>query len=166
MNAIDLDTEFGVHYSIIDLAFQNSTLKDANYFVINPDTGEIRFKSSINELPGFGDARMDFQFWVKAQDEQGLDSHVPIKVIVLMDAEKLPEMSPQNATFFVKEDAPIGSIVTTFKVTNIDIPQFRVVSWNSDLFQVDLQGNLLLKSRLDQEQTDKHTVRDVNNSIL
>jgi hypothetical protein len=81
-----------------------------------------------------------------------------VTVVLLPEGFPSPEIQPQNATFFVKEDAAIGSIVTTFKVTNIESPKFRVMSNNDEYFQVDNQGNLMVKARLDQEDEDKHTV--------
>lgn len=101
---------------------------------------------------------MDFQFWAGATDEGGLHSYIPVTIVLLPEGTPSPEIQPQNATFFVKEDAPIGSIVTTFRTTNIDSPRYKVVSNNEEYFQVDNQGNLLVKARLDQENEDKHTV--------
>ncbi|CAG7823399.1 unnamed protein product [Allacma fusca] len=158
--AIDADTEFGIRYSILDLAesSNSSTKRDSNYFEINGETGEVRLKMSDDDVAKFGIDRVDFQFWAVATDEGGLHSHVPVTVVVLPDGQPTPEMQPRNATFFVKEDTPVGSMVTTFQVTNIDSPRFRVMSFNEEFFQIDNNGNLLIKARLDQEQEDKHTV--------
>jgi len=158
--AIDSDSEFGVRYSIEDLSSGNSTSKrDSQYFEINGENGDLRFRLSEEELGNFGKviSRLTFQFWVRADDGE-LHNLVPVMVVVLPDSEPSPEIHPQNATFFLKEDAAVGSIVTTFRVSNIDTPQFRVVSSNEDLFQVDPNGNLILSALLDQDEEDKHTV--------
>lgn len=88
----------------------------------------------------------------------GLHSYIPVTVVLLPEGVPNPEIQPQNATFFVKEDAPIGSIITTFRISNIEGAKFRVVSSNEEYFQVDHNGNLLVKGRLDQDNEDKHTV--------
>jgi hypothetical protein len=156
---LDSDSEFGVRYSIIDLETGNSSLKrDSPYFEINAETGEVRFNLKTEDLSQFDSlSRVDFQFWVSADDGE-LHSTVPVTVVVLPASEPPPDMQPQNATFFVKEDAPVGSMITTFRVSNIETPRFRVVSSNDDVFQVDRSGNLLLNARLDEDE-DKHTVR-------
>jgi len=125
---------------------------------MNAETGEVRFKLKTEDLPQFdSQSRIDFQFWVRADDGE-LHSSVPVTVVVLPASEPTPEINPQNATFFVKEDASVGSMITTFRVSNIENPRFRVVSSNEDVFQVDRSGNLLLNARLDEDE-DKHTVR-------
>ncbi len=159
--AVDADTEFGIRYSIVDLPSANSSIKrDSSFFEINPDSGEVRLRMSDEDVLKFtkDKERVDLQFWAGATDEGGLHSYVPVTVVLLPEGEPSPEIHPQNATFFVKEDAPIGSVITTLRVTNIEEPKFRVVSSNDEFFQVDHQGNLLIKARLDQEEEDKHTV--------
>ncbi|ODM96505.1 Fat-like cadherin-related tumor suppressor [Orchesella cincta] len=159
--AVDADTEFGIRYSIVDLPSANSSIKrDSSFFEINPDSGEVRLRMSDEDVLKFtkDKERVDLQFWAGATDEGGLHSYVPVTVVLLPEGEPNPEIHPQNATFFVKEDAPIGSVITTLRVTNIEEPRFRVVSSNDEFFQVDHHGNLLIKARLDQEDEDKHTV--------
>lgn len=158
---VDSDTEFGIRYSIEDLPNENLTNKrDSKFFEINGENGDLRFKLNQEDLAQIGtiSVRTDFHFWVRADDGE-LHSTVPVTVVVLPDSEPSPEIHPHNATFFLKEDASVGSIVTTFRVSNIDSPKYRVVSSNEDLFTVDLTGNLVLSARLDQDEEDKHTVR-------
>lgn len=160
---MDADTEFGIRYSIVDLPSNrtaDATKRDSSYFEINPESGEVRLRLSDQEVVKFlkEKSRQDFQFWAGATDEGGLHSHIPVTVVLLPEGIPSPELSPQNATFFVKEDSAIGSIVTTFRVANIEAPRFRVMSNNEEYFQVDKDGNLLVKARLDQENEDKHTV--------
>ncbi|XP_035710399.1 fat-like cadherin-related tumor suppressor homolog isoform X3 [Folsomia candida] len=171
--AVDADTEFGIRYSIVDLpttAFRSNsnstttssptTKRDSSYFEINPDSGEVRLRMSDQDILKFmkDKSRIDFQFWAGATDEGGLHSYIPVTVVLLPEGVPNPEIQPQNATFFVKEDAPIGSIITTFRISNIEGAKFRVVSSNEEYFQVDHNGNLLVKGRLDQDNEDKHTV--------
>jgi len=146
-----------LRYSIVDLPDGNSSVKrDSTYFMINQDTGELRLKLIPNEEIKFASERVDFQFWVGATDEDGLHAYVPVTVVALPEGYQASEIQPQNSTFFVKEDMPIGSLITTFRVTHMENPKFRVVSFNDEYFQVDEKGNLLTKARLDHE--DKHTV--------
>lgn len=161
--AIDADTEYGIRYSIVDLPTNSSSSspkRDSSFFEINPETGEVRLRINDQDLLRFikDQNRLDFQFWAGATDEGGLHSFVPVTVVLLPEGIPSPEIEPQNSTFFIKEDAPIGSIITTFKATNINSPKYRVVSNNDEFFQVDTEGNLLVKGRLDQEHEEKHTV--------
>ncbi len=171
--AVDADTEFGIRYSIVDLPTlalntrnsepswsSSSSKRDSSYFEINSDSGEVRLRMSDQDVLKFmkDKSRVDFQFWAGATDEGGLHSYIPVTVVLLPEGVPSPEISPQNATFFMKEDAPVGSIVSTFRVANIDSPKFRVVSSNDEYFQVDSKGNLMVKGRLDQDNEDKHTV--------
>jgi hypothetical protein len=100
--------------------------RDSSYFEINGDCGELRLRMSDEDMIKFmkDKERVDFQFWAGATDEGGLHSYIPVTVVLLPEGIPSPEMQPHNATFFVKEDAPIGSIVTTFRVTNIHSPKF------------------------------------------
>ncbi|CAL4113150.1 unnamed protein product, partial [Meganyctiphanes norvegica] len=119
-----------------------------------------------------------YQFFIRAEDQGSpkQTSDVPVAIFLLPEDETPPQCSLKYAQFFVREDAPVSSVITTLwtqgpqKVTySIYNTQNRgesnFLNEDIDLFSITTEGLLVVQNELDHEKRSIHEITVINQTI-
>ncbi|XP_044594516.1 fat-like cadherin-related tumor suppressor homolog isoform X4 [Cotesia glomerata] len=154
---IDDDEAAKIEYSIFEPE-KNSQMK--NIFGINPDNGGVfLIKNPVpleNQL---------FEFFIRATDKGPTIHHadVPISIYIISPNDIPPIFESKEDKFFISENSPIGTPITTLKLTTNTTVKYFIVSSLSDnendqLFSINQQGQIKLAKTLDRELKDNHII--------
>ncbi|XP_036933512.1 protocadherin alpha-2-like isoform X11 [Acanthopagrus latus] len=115
LNATDLDE--GMNSKILYTFIKRGTADPSNIFDLNPETGEITVKGTLNyeETPAY-------EVRVQARD-QGISprsAHAKLLIEIIDVNDNAPEISVTSLMTPVKEDAELGTIVALVTVSDQD----------------------------------------------
>ncbi|XP_050703981.1 protocadherin Fat 1-like [Eriocheir sinensis] len=104
-----------------DVAPRTTILK---LFSVNPTTGEVTVAQTIhsreNEV---------YQFFIRGEDSGSPQHHsdVPVTIFLLPPHENPPHCARKYAQFFIREDAPIGNVITSLWMAGPQSVQYLIM---------------------------------------
>ncbi|CAL4160514.1 unnamed protein product, partial [Meganyctiphanes norvegica] len=113
-----------------------------------------------------------YQFSVRAKDN-GVPpnySDVPITIYLLFPSAFIPKCKHNYLQYFIREDAPIDSIITTFWINGSKF-MYDIISIdysepdNHSLFAINPLGHLVLQGLLDYEYRNSHYIIIENKTV-
>nr|XP_022919754.1 fat-like cadherin-related tumor suppressor homolog isoform X3 [Onthophagus taurus] len=131
---------------------------DANeLFDIDSKTGRIYLIKDATSYEG-----QLFQFFVRATDGGPTPKHsdVPVSVMIMGPNEHPPIFERKDDKFFLSENSPTGTIITSLKMISNVTVSYKILSGSEDspTFAVDSQGHLSLARPLNFESQVSHVI--------
>ncbi|KAL1459777.1 hypothetical protein WDU94_011731, partial [Cyamophila willieti] len=148
---LDEDTNAQIEYSIYE---QEGKGEKQDLFVINKHTGGL----SLAKSPVSYENQV-FQFFVRASDRgtPPLQADVPVEMHIMNPQEQRPMFEQDDEKFFISEASPVGTVITTLKLTSGPPVKFRLIS-GTPTFSIDAQGQISLAETLDREKRPSYTL--------
>ncbi|XP_076141861.1 cadherin-23 [Alosa pseudoharengus] len=149
-----LDKDIGIN-SVVKYKLLGSRV---DLFTIDANTGEVHVRQGAKlDREAFSEPRVELQ--LVAQDVGGLNSSVPLSIIILDVNDNPPVFNPASFTVRLPENSPTGVVVTQLSATDADSGAngwllYRLESGAQDRFVVDsLSGAVLVgNATLDREE--------------
>ncbi|KAG5266737.1 hypothetical protein AALO_G00235630 [Alosa alosa] len=149
-----LDKDIGIN-SVVKYKLLGSRV---DLFTIDANTGEVHVREGAKlDREAFSEPRVELQ--LLAQDVGGLNSSVPLSIIILDVNDNPPVFNPASFTVRLPENSPTGVVVTQLSATDADSGAngwllYRLESGAQDRFVVDsLSGAVLVgNATLDREE--------------
>nr|KAG5686127.1 hypothetical protein BaRGS_025682 [Batillaria attramentaria] len=146
----------------LNAAIRYSVLSSGEDFMVEPESGIIKVKSPLDR-----ERQSQYTIIVQAEDS-GLRRKLSMTtsvVITLNDInDNFPEFVPRTQTVRVREDLPVGTVITTLTAHDLDEGEnakvtYKLVDGADDKFQVDeVTGAVRIKNKLDFESTQVYNL--------
>ncbi|CAL4149728.1 unnamed protein product [Meganyctiphanes norvegica] len=132
-----IDKDFGRNGQVIYKIYEPSNSQVTQMFSVHPEAGNVSLIVDPN-----GRANEVFQFFIRAED-RGIPrrtSDVPVTIYLLPKDEHPPKFSSPYLQFFQREDAPIGSVITSFMNGDKSKVQYEIISQVYDKENVNMKS--------------------------
>ncbi|XP_069755111.1 protocadherin gamma-C5-like [Narcine bancroftii] len=160
LNVTDLDE--GTNSEIVYSFSSNNEPSLTEIFMINPNSGEIRTKGSLD----FEQSSV-YQIHIEAKDrsQHPLSAHCNVRVEITDVNDNAPELSLNSISSRISEDVPIGTLIALFSVTDRDSNKNGQMDCSiSPNVPFDLKSpfansyRLVTSAILDREIADQHVI--------
>ncbi|XP_056677709.1 protocadherin gamma-B7-like [Monodelphis domestica] len=154
------DKDEGVNAEIT-FSFTSITQNARQMFSLDPSTGEIRTKGSLD----FEDTQK-FTMNIEAKDGGGLSTQCKVVIDIQDENDNVPEIILTSLVSSVLEDSEPGTVIALFKTRDIDSGSNGEISCyvqsNSIPFRIESSSKnyykLLTDGALDREQTPEYNI--------
>ncbi|XP_050721222.1 fat-like cadherin-related tumor suppressor homolog [Eriocheir sinensis] len=170
------DADEGVNSEVKYRMYEANSSEALELFSVNPTTGEVTVAQTIhnreNEV---------YQFFIRGEDSGSPHHHadVPVTIFLLPPHEDPPHCARKYAQFFIREDAPIGSVVTSLWLAGPQEVQYLIMvdedmkaaseeresGESSGPFTVTPTGLVVVHRALDHERRRTHRITVTNRTL-
>ncbi|KAB7505675.1 Fat-like cadherin-related tumor suppressor-like protein [Armadillidium nasatum] len=175
------DADEGSNSRVTYELYEDDNADALKLFSVDKDTGELILNVEVSEKEN-----EVFQFFIRATDGgvPPLHSDVPITIFLISAHERPPFCPRKYAQFFLSEDDPLGTVVTslwhnensqiTYSLTNSESSSQSVSLQGSENgkdqsftipFGLSASSEVIVEGQLDHEVKRVHTVTVVNQTL-
>lgn len=172
------DPDEGKNSEVLYHMYEANSSEALTLFRIDPRNGIVTLSGNIQEREN-----EVYQFFIRAEDGGSPRHHsdVPVTIFLLAPEDRPPRSSRQYAQFFLREDAAIGTVITSLwmdgpqevaytlivdePVADMETGETGSPAQNSRLFGLTLSGQLVVQGALDHEKWPTHRITVVNHTL-
>ncbi|XP_050707149.1 protocadherin Fat 3-like [Eriocheir sinensis] len=170
------DVDEGANSEVRYRMYEANSSEALELFSVNPTTGEVTVAQTIhsreNEV---------YQFFIRGEDSGSPQHHsdVPVTIFLLPPHENPPHCARKYAQFFIREDAPIGNVITSLWMAGPQSVQYLIMvdegmkaaseeresGESSGPFTVTSTGLVVVHRALDHERRRTHHISVTNRTL-
>ncbi|XP_050706394.1 protocadherin Fat 1-like [Eriocheir sinensis] len=170
------DADEGANSEVKYRMYEANSSEVLELFSVNPTTGEVTVAQTThsreNEV---------YQFFIRGEDSGSPQHHsdVPVTIFLLPPHENPPHCARKYAQFFIREDAPIGNVITTLWMAGPQSVQYLIMvdegmkaaseeresGESSGPFTVTSTGLVVVHRALDHERRRTHHISVTNRTL-
>ncbi|XP_050707145.1 fat-like cadherin-related tumor suppressor homolog [Eriocheir sinensis] len=170
------DADEGANSEVRYRMYEANSSEALELFLVNPTTGEVTVAQTThsreNEV---------YQFFIRGEDSGSPQHHsdVPVTIFLLPPHENPPHCARKYAQFFIREDAPIGNVITSLWMAGPQSVQYLIMvdegmkaaseeresGESSGPFTVTSTGLVVVHRALDHERRRTHRISVTNRTL-
>ncbi|XP_042236772.1 protocadherin Fat 1-like, partial [Homarus americanus] len=171
------DADEGLNSEVQYHMYEANSSEALTLFKVDPSSGQVTLALSAQ-----GRENEVYQFFIRGEDRGSPRHHsdVPVTIFLLSTNDRSPYCARQYAQFFLTEDAPVGTVITSLWMEGPQTVQYSILADEATERQVEVTGGshqisgafavtptglVVVRRALDHERRRIHRITVTNHTL-